>query len=333
MGETMLKWSRQLALCVATLFAILIVIGPVQAQTKLKWAHVYEVAEPYHANALWAAEEIKKRTDGRYEIAVFPASQLGNENQINEGLGLGTVDIIYTGASFAGSIHKPLAITGAPFILRDFDHWKAYRDSNLFRDLAKGYEDKTRHKVVAILYYGQRMLTANKEIRKPEDMKGMKLRVPPAPLFLMFTKSVGANATPIAFAEVYLALQQGTVDGQENPLPTIMAKKFYEVQSHIMLTGHITESLVTIVGTHVWSKLSDADKKVFEDVLKEASARSTDQIRASELKLADEFRKLGKTVVEVDREAFRKAALPLHNDAGAGAGWSKAEYDALQALK
>jgi tripartite ATP-independent transporter DctP family solute receptor len=302
------------------------------AQTKLKWAHVYEVSEPYHAQALWAAEEIKKRTDGRYEIQVFPASQLGNENQINEGLGLGTVDIIYTGQNFAGSIHKPLAIGGAPFILRDFDHWKAYRDSQLFGDLAKGYEGKTRHKIVAMTYYGQRHVTANREIKKPEDMKGMKLRVPPAPLFLMFTKSVGANATPIAFAEVYLALQQGTVDGQENPLPTIMAKKFYEVQSHVMLTGHITEALLTIVGSDVWSKLGDADRKVFEEVLKQAAATATDQIRASELKLADEFRKLGKTVVEVDREAFRKAAIPLHNDASAGAGWSKDEYDALQKL-
>jgi TRAP-type C4-dicarboxylate transport system substrate-binding protein len=112
-----------------------------------------------------------------------------------------------------------------------------------------------------------------------------------------------------------------------------MAKKFYEVQSHIMLTGHITESLVTIVGSHVWSKLSDADKTVFEEVLMQASAKSTEQIRASELKLADELRKLGKTVVEVDREAFRKAALPLHNDASAGAGWSQAQYDALQALQ
>ena len=194
------------------------------------------------------AEEIKKRTSGRYEIGVFPASQLGNENQINEGLGLGTVDIIYTGTSFAGSIHKPLAISGAPFMLRDFNHWKSYRDSKLFRDIAKGYEDKTKHKVNALTYYGERMVTANKEIKKPEDMKGMKLRVPPAPLYLMLAKSVGANATPIAFAEVYLALQQGTVDGQENPLPTIMAKKFYEVQSHIMLTGHIAESLLTIVG-------------------------------------------------------------------------------------
>ena len=103
-----------------------------------------------------------------------------------------------------------------------------------------------------------------------------------------------------------------------------MAKKFYEVQTHIMLTGHITESLVTIVGSHVWAKLSDADKKVFEEVLMQAAAKASDQIRASEQKLADEFRKLGKTVVEVDREAFRKAAIPLHNDASAGAGWSKA---------
>ena len=234
---------------------------PAAAQTKLKWAHVYEVTEPYHTEALWAADEIKKRTNGKYEIQVFPASQLGNENQINEGLGLGTVDMIYTGVAFAGSIHKPIAITNAPYVLRDFEHWKAYRDSKLFRDIAKGYEDKTRHKVIALNYYGQRHVTANKEIKKPEDMKGMKLRVPPAPLFLMFTKSVGANATPIAFAEVYLALQQGTVDGQENPLPTIMAKKFYEVQSHVMLTGHITELLLTIVGTHVWGKLSEPRRR------------------------------------------------------------------------
>src|SRR5215212_3477433 len=223
-------WTRRLALSSVFIVAAAIA-GPAAAQTKLKWAHVYEVNEPYHTEALWAAEEIKKRTSGRYEIGVFPASQLGNENQINEGLGLGTLDMIYTGVAFAGSIHKPIAITNAPYVLRDFDHWKAYRDSKLFRDIAKGYEDKTRHKVIALNYYGQRHVTANKEIKKPEDMKGMKLRVPPAPLFLMFTKSVGANATPIAFAEVYLALQQGTVDGQENPLPTIMAKKFYEVQS------------------------------------------------------------------------------------------------------
>jgi tripartite ATP-independent transporter DctP family solute receptor len=325
-------WTRRAALSAA--FAIAAVIaGPASAQTKLKWAHVYEVAEPYHTQAVWAASEIKKLTNGKYDIEVFAASQLGNENQINEGLGLGTVDIIYTGTSFAGSVYKPLSISGAPFMLRDFDHWKAYRGSKLFRDLAKGYEDKTKHKVITLTYYGERMVTANKEIKKPEDMKGMKLRVPPAPLYLMLAKSVGANATPIAFAEVYLALQQGTVDGQENPLPTIMAKKFYEVQSHIMLTGHITESLLTIVGSHVWSKLNDDEKKIFQDVLTQAAAKASDEIRTSEQKIADELRKLGKTVVQVDREAFRKAAVPLHNDASAGAGWTQAQYDEFQGLK
>ena len=325
--------KRFASLAAATVVLAVFAAGPVAAQTKLKWAHVYETNEPYHTEAVWAAGEIAKRTNNKYQIEVFPASQLGNENQINEALTLGTVDMIYTGVAFAGSIHKPLAITNAPFVLRDFDHWKAYRDSKLFRDIAAGYESKTKHKVMSLTYYGQRHVTANREIKKPDDMKGMKLRVPPAPLFLMFTKSVGANATPIAFAEVYLALQQKTVDGQENPLPTIMAKKFYEVQSHIMLTGHITESLLVMVGGHVWGKLNDAEKKTFQEVLLQAASKATDQIRASELKLADEFRKLGKTVMEVDRNAFRQAALPLHNDASAGAGWSKAEYDALQALK
>ena len=127
--------------------------------------------------------------------------------------------------------------------------------------------------MVAITYYGERHVTSNKPINKPEDMKGLKIRVPDAPLYTMFPRAVGANPTPIAFAEVYLALQNGTVDAQENPLPTIDAKKFYEVQKYIVLTGHITDALLTIVGGPTWSKLSDADKKIFEEVLKEAAAQ------------------------------------------------------------
>jgi len=325
-------WTCYLRLTGATIIA-LVIGGPASAQTKLKWAHVYEVTEPYHTEALWAASEIKRRTNGKFDITVFPASQLGNENQLNEGLGLGTIDIVYVGVNFVAATYKPLGITGAPFMLRDLDHWKAYRDSKLFADLVKGYDDKTRHKIVALTYYGERHVTANKPISKPEDMKGMRLRVPAAPLFLMFTKSVGANATPIAFSDVYHALHQGLVDGQENPLPTIMAKKFYEVQSHIVLTGHITESMVTVIGSHVWNKLTPNEQKIFADTLKEAASKATEAIEASERVLAGEFRKLGNTVVEPDREAFRKAAIPLHNDASAGAGWTKAQYDELQALK
>ncbi len=327
MTATMLRMTFAVVAALAAFAA-----GPAAAETVLKWAHVYETSEPYHLQALWAADEIARRTEGRYKIEVFPASQLGNENQINEALTLGTVDMIYTGVAFAGSVYGPMAITNAPFVLRDFDHWKAYRDSALFKELAGGYDAKTGHHITALTYYGQRNVTANKAITKPEDMKGMKLRVPPAPLFQMFTKSVGANATPIAFAEVYLALQQGTVDGQENPLPTIMAKKFYEVQSHIMLTGHITESLVTVVGGHVWNAMSDADKAIFDEVLKQAASKATDDIRTAEGELAAKFKELGNTVIEVDRKPFIEAAKPLHNDPDAGATWTKEQYDALQAL-
>jgi tripartite ATP-independent transporter DctP family solute receptor len=305
---------------------------PADAQTRLRFAHVYETNEPYHTEALWAAEEINKRTNNRYRMEVFPASALGNEPAINEALTLGTIDMIYTGAAFAGSRFRPIAISNAPFIFRDFDHWLAYRQSDLFRELAAGYDRATGHRILALTYYGARHVTANKPINRPEDMRAMKLRVPQAPLYLMFARSVGANATPIAFAEVYLALQNGTVDGQENPLPTIQAKKFYEVQSHISLTGHISESLVTIASGSLWRRLSAADRAVFEEVWREAANRATFAIRTAEETLPAWFEQQGKTVVRPDRAAFRAAAMPLHNDAQAGAGWTKEQYDRLQAL-
>jgi len=303
-----------------------------QAQTRLRWAHVYETNEAYHTQALWAAQQIQQRTNNRWAIEVFPASALGNEPTINQGLALGTVDMIYTGVAFAGATYKPISITNAPYALRDFDHFMAYRGSDLLQDMMAGYNRQSGQHALALTYYGERHVTANRSVMKPEDMRGMKLRVPQAPLFLMFTRSVGANATPIAFAEVYLALQQGTVDGQENPLPTIQAKKFYEVQSHISLTGHITESLVTVLSGNTWRRLNDADKAVFQAVLKEASDRATAEIRTAELALPPWFEQQGKTVQRPDRAAFRAAALPLHNDAAAGAGWTRDQYDRLQAI-
>ena len=302
------------------------------AQQKLKFAHVYETSEPYHTYAVWAGGEIAKRTGNRYSIDVFPASQLGNETQINQSLSLGTVDMIYTGQAFAARTHPPISIGGAPYMFRDFDHWKKYSDSAVLAELMDGYFKKGSNKPIAAFYYGVRHTTANKAINVPADMQGLKLRVPDAPLYVMYPKVVGANATPIAFAEVYIALQSKTVDAQENPLPTIEAKKFYEVQSHINLTGHITEMLLTIVSGQTWNKLSDADKKTFETVFKEAAAKATDEIAASEIKLVDDFAtKYKKTVVKSDRAAFAAAFQKFH--LGPDATWDKALYDNLQAIK
>ncbi|MEO7940251.1 MAG: TRAP transporter substrate-binding protein DctP, partial [Burkholderiaceae bacterium] len=151
------------------------------------------------------------------------------------------------------------------------------------------------------------------------------------PAYTAMPRACGANPTPIAFAEVYLALQNGTVDGQENPLTTIDAKKFYEVQKAIMLTGHIVDGLVTQIAPHVWNTLSDADKKVFTEVTREAAARATAKIKENESKLVAVFRGKGLQVVDVDRESFRQAVLkvvPLES-----LGFTRADYDAIQAAK
>ncbi|MDA7417795.1 sialic acid TRAP transporter substrate-binding protein SiaP [Xenophilus arseniciresistens] len=308
-------------------------LGLAQAQTKLKWAHVYETSEPFHKYSVWAGEEIKKRTNGKYEITVFPASTLGKEADINQGLTLGTVDIVLTGASFAGRSYTPLSISYFPFIFRDAEHQLAYAKSDVFKELAKGYDDKTGNHITALSYYGARHVTSSaaRPVAKPEDMKGLKIRVPDAPAYLAFPRSLGANATPIAFAEVYLALQNNTVDAQENPLPTIEAKKFFEVQKNISLTGHIVDSLLTVVSGNLWNRLSADEKKIFTEVMQEAAEKTGREIIASETRLVEEFKKKGLNVITVDKNAFREAVLK--NTKPTEHGYRQQDYDRITAIK
>jgi TRAP-type C4-dicarboxylate transport system substrate-binding protein len=179
-------------------------------------------------------------------------------------------------------------------------------------------------------YYGQRHVTSTKPLLKPADMKGLKIRVPNAPLYKMFPEAVGANPTPIAFAEVYLALQQGVVDAQENPLPTIQAKKFYEPNKHINLTGHITDALLSIIGGPAAAKMKQEDLATLKAILKEASDKCTQDIIAKEKELVAWFKAQGVEVHEVDRGPFREATVTAHN--GPAATWTKDVYDQLQGL-
>jgi tripartite ATP-independent transporter DctP family solute receptor len=304
---------------------------PALAQTKLKWAHVYEVSEPYHTESVWAAEEIKKRTNGKYDIQVFPASSLGKETDINQGLTLGTVDMIISGPSFAARSFPRVGVAYYPFIFRDAAHQAAYAKSDVFKELSEGYRQKTGIVMTAYTYYGARHTTSNRAFNDCAGMKGLKIRVPDVPAYMATPKSCGANPTPIAFAEVYLALQNGTVEAQENPLTTIEAKKFYEVQKHIMLTGHIVDGLVTQIAPHVWTKLSDAEKKIFTDVTQEAAARATAAIVKREAQLVDEFKKKGLNVVTVDRKSFVDAVLK--NFTPEQLGYDRKDYDRIVALK
>lgn len=273
----------------------------------LRWAHVYEVSSPYHQQALRAAQEFEDLTDGRYRIRVYPASSLGNESAINESLVLGAIDIINTGVSFVANEYPPIALSDFPYSIEDFAHWQAYRDSPLFEEIAAEFGRVTGSRVIGLTYYGFRHVTANRAINHPDDMRNLKIRVPNAPMFLILPRATGANAAPMPFAEVYLALQQGVVDAQENPLTTIRYSRFYEVQSHINLTGHILPSILTLVSQRTYDDLGEADAALLQDVTARAAERASLDISRSEQELVAWFTEQGIIVNEVDRQAFREA--------------------------
>ena len=305
--------------------------GSAMAQTKLKWAHVYETSEPFHTASVWAAQEIGKRTNGRYQIDVYPASQLGKENDINQGLTLGTVDMIISGSSFAAKSFPRIGVTYYPYIFRNPEHLIAYTKSDIYKELTRGYDEKSGNHIVATTYYGTRQTTSNRPFTKCSEMKGLKIRVPDVAAYLAMPRACGANTAPIAFAEVYLALQNGTVEAQENPLTTIEAKKFYEVQKNIILTGHIVDHLNTVISGKLWKSLSDEDKKIFSEVAQQAAEKASAEVAESEKKMVEVFRKRGLNVAEVNVADFRDTVLekvPFKQY-----GYEKSDWERIQAVK
>ena len=261
----------------------------------------------------------------------IPSSQLGKEADINQGLTLGSVDIIISGSSFAAKSFPRIGVTYYPYTFRDPEHLLAYTKSDIFKELTKGYEEKTGHHIVAVSYYGTRQTTSNKPISSCADMQGLKMRVPDVPAYLAMPRACGANTAPIAFAEVYLALQNGTVEAQENPLTTIEAKKFYEVQKNIVLTGHIVDHLNTIISKSLWAKLSEEDRQIFVEVIQEAAARTTKKIEAREAELVQFFKDKGLNVTEVNKQDFIDAVHK--NTTFEQYGYQKADWDAIEAIQ
>lgn len=279
----------------------------------LRWAHVYEPSHPLHKWAEWASREVFKQSNGRYQIEVFPSSSLGKEAHLNQSLSLGSIDIIYTGTSFAAQAYKPLGISEMPYIFSDYQHWQRLLNSSVFKDMAEQYRKQSNGNVIlSSAYYGVRHLSSNRPVLTPADIKGLKIRTPGAFIYQLFPLSLGAQPSPISFSEVYLALQQGVVDAQENPLTTIQAKKFYEVQTNINLTGHILGSILTITNERFWLQLNHEDKRLFQTVLTHAAVNASNEVLMAEQTLVEWFKKNGVQVNIVDRSAFRAKVLDYY---------------------
>ena len=297
----------------------------------MKWGIVLQPEHPFVLGMKKTAETVAQKTNNRIQIQVFPSAQLGTGKDMIEAVVFGSQAMATEGAAMFSQWSPRLSIMEAPYIFRDVDHMYKVMKGPIGQEMQDELVAKRGLRSLGVLYYGVRQLTANKPVSKPEDVKGMKLRVPEVPLYLEMARAWGANPTPMAFAELYLALKQGTVDAQENPIPTINSGKFYEVQKYLVLTGHIMVPQFHAISDKLWKSLSASDQKILQDAVDEGITFSNEMLIKQEQSLVDEFKKKGMQVITPDVEAFRKAsmaAIPKLEEK-----WGKGLYEKIAAVR
>ena len=297
------------ALLVAVAF--LVVVPQASAQVVIKWGVVLAPEHPFTLGMKKTAEIVAQKTNNRIQIQIFPGAQLGTGKDMIEATVFGSQSMVTEGAAMFSQWAPRLSIMEAPYLFRDVDHMIKAIKSPVGQEMVDELTAKRGLRSLGVVYYGVRHLTANKPVHAPQDVKGLKLRVPEVPLYLEMAKSWGANPTPMAFAELYLALKQGTVDAEENPIPTINAGKFYEVQKYLILTGHIMVPQLHVISDKVWKSLAAADQKILQEAVDEGIAYSTDMLIKQEQTQAEEFKKKGMQVITPDVPAFKKASMAV----------------------
>ncbi|MDB5842139.1 MAG: dctP [Herminiimonas sp.] len=302
------------------------------AQTTMRLSHVLAKNSHYGDAVDAFAKEIEKRTNGRYKIETFHAAALGGEREGLEALQLGTQELAFTGVSVSTNFVPELKILDVPYLFRDTAHVRSVMDGPIGQEFLKKFEAKGI-KGLAWGDNGFRHMTNNKRpVHGPEDLKGLKLRTQENPVHVKAYRAFGVQPTPMAFAELFTALQQGTVDGQENPLAVITSSKFYQVQKHLSLTGHVYSITGFLMSKPIYDKLSEADKKAFLEAAKEAVKVNRQRLDNDDRDAVTFLRSNGMQVVEsVDRAKFQAALAPLNSDFEKQFG--KANLDAIRNAK
>lgn len=296
--------NRTIQTCVGL---VAIVFGTaVGAQTNLKLAHTQSTTDSHHLAALYFADEVKKRTNGSVTVSVHPSGELGNDPAIMEGVRLGTIDIGVTGNPFYTRFDKKLNALDLPYLFVDHGHVYRVVDGPIGAKLLSGLE-QNRMKGLAFWEIGFRHVTNSKRpIHGPKDLQGLKIRTTPNPAHVEAFKLLGANPTPMAFTEVYLALETGTVDGQENPVGIIRSQRFNEVQKYLSLTGHAYTVSIPSMNLEKFNKLSTAEQQAIVAAARDAAVYQRKLNREVEGKALAEMKAKGLAVVEkVDVPAFQ----------------------------
>ena len=290
----------------------LVAAGTASAQTTFKMNISVPHDSHYGVAVDTFAAEVEKRTNGRYKIQNFYASALGNEREAIEAVQLGTLDMAMSSTGPVPNFVPELAILDIPFLFRDYAHARATLDGPVGQEMLEKFEPIG----IKALAWGENgfrhMTNSQRSVRSPEDLKGLKMRTMENPIHMQAYKGFGIIPTPMAISEVFTALQQGTVDGQENPISVIQSWKFDQVQKHLTLTGHVYSPAFLMMNKGLWDGLSAEDKQHFLDAAKEAVKANRARIDQDEKNGVAYLRSKGMEVIDdVDRTQFQKALEPV----------------------
>lgn len=283
------------------------------AETDIKLGHVGEPGSLIGAQADEFAKRANAKLAGKAKVTVYGSSQLGSDTEMMKKLKLGTIDLAEP-STVVSSYVPSFGVFEMPYLVKDRDHMTRIREKIVHPKMVPDAE-KAGYRILGVWENGFRQITNNKKpIVKPEDLQGIKLRVPGGTWRVKMFKAYGANPTPLAFSEVFVALQTGAMDGQENPLAQIDSARFYEVQKYLSMTGHVYTPSYLIAGAS-WKRLPEDVQKILADTAREVEPVALKMAADLDQKLLDKIKKFqGISVNEADKDAFIKASKSVYDD-------------------
>ena len=304
----------------ATLALSLTLATAAAAQTTIRYAHVGSEGDIQYWYGEEFAKRVNERSKGRLQVQVFPNSQLGGAQETVDGVRSGAIPLAHHEFGSLASLMSEIGAFAAPFIYRDGTHAMAATDpqkSEVMKEMSERLAKKANVRIIGRLYRGARQMTANKPVYSPKDLAGERFRGVPLRLWTTMVSGMGAIPTPVEVAELPTALMTGMVIGQENPLTMINANRLYEVQTHVMLTGHMQNVLPVFINERFWQSLSDEDRTLIMEVAAEVGEETLQLGLKAEVELIDELKSKGMTfITEADGlqvGAFREGVIARVN--------------------
>ena len=285
------------------------------AEYDLKMGMVAGTSSNEYKAAEYFAQQLKEKSNGQIEVAIIANGQLGDDRSMIEQLSGGALDFTFAELGRFSIFFPEAEVYTLPYMMKDFNHMqRATWETQFGEDLREKINNELGITILSQGYNGTRQTSSNKAINSIKDMEGLKLRVPTAPANLNYAKYSGASPTPMAFSEVYLALQTNSVDGQENPLSAIRAQKFYEVQPYLAMTNHIINDQLYLVSNSTMEMLPEDLQNVVKEAAEAAAEYHTKLFVDEEAGLKDFFKSNGVTITEPNTDEFKAAMQPVYDE-------------------